>query len=285
MLPPENADPLDGPAWSEELAEAGVYRSEGEAFEHGLVVLALGFPYWLVPYEGGFRLLVPNDSLASSRSQLELFDRESQHWPPRSFAAAEAPKPPSVIGPLLWVLATIGVFRAQEQWPEDLERWGMLDAEKVFSRGEVWRIATALWLHADIAHLTANLVSGFFIFSAVLTQLGRVRGTLLVILSALLGNAAVVSLNWSNAYRSLGASTAVFGGLGVLTGAALARVIYGEEKNIARSLFTPLAAGLTLLGLFGAGELHTDVAAHACGFAAGVLGGVIGGTEKKVPRR
>ena len=38
-----------------------------------------------------------------------------------------------------------------------------------------------------------------------------------------------------------------------------------------RAVFVPLAAGLTLLGLFGAGDLRTDVGAHVTGFAAGLV--------------
>jgi len=35
-------------------------------------------------------------------------------------------------------------------------------------------------------------------------------------------------------------------------------------------VFVPLAAGVTLLGLLGAGGLHPDVVAYATGFASGL---------------
>lgn len=280
MFPPENADTSDDAQLFDELVEAGIYSSENEAFEHGLVVLAEGFPYWLVPYEGGFRLMVEPEGLAASRRQLELFERESRGWPPVTLALPAPKGPSSVMPSLLWTLATIGVFRAQEIWPGRLEAAGVLDAQKVFAHGEVWRIATALFLHGNAAHLTANLASGFFVFSAVLTGLGRLRGAALLVLAALVGNAAVVSLNSSRTYQSLGASTAVFAGLGVLTGAALRRAFQQGGSRRWRPLFPPLAAGLTLLGLFGAGDLRTDVAAHACGFTAGVLCGAIAGQRQ-----
>jgi len=280
MLPPENTQPPSDASPPEGLVEAGVYATETEAYEHGLVVLALGHPYWLIPYEGGFRLLVEPDSLEASQRHLTLYARERRRWPPALLVPADVRVPASVIPPLLWVLVTIGAFRAQELWPDPLETGGLLDSEKVFQHGQVWRIATALFLHADIAHLTANLVSGFFVFSAVLTGVGRVRGAVILILASLAGNAAVVSLHAADPYRSLGASTAVFAGLGILTGAALRRVMRSSGPTQWRLLFPPLAAGLTLLGLFGAGELHTDVAAHACGFAAGLCGGIVVGFRR-----
>lgn len=283
MLPPENVDPASDSPLPADLAEAGTYASEKEAHEHGLVVLALGYPYWLVPYEGGYRLLVEPSSLEASRRHLTLYARERRRWPPALLVPPDVRAPASVVPPLLWVLVTIGAFRAQELWYHPIETGGILDSEKVFQHGQFWRIATALFLHADIAHLTANLVSGFFVFSAVLTGLGRMRGAVALVIASLAGNAAVVSLNFSNEYRSLGASTAIFAGLGILTGAASRRVLRHEGKARWRSLFPPLAAGLVLLGLFGAGELHTDVAAHACGFAAGLICGVIAGFRQHRP--
>jgi membrane associated rhomboid family serine protease len=117
----------------------------------------------------------------------------------------------------------------------------------------------------------ANAVSGFFVFSAVVSTMGRLRGWLLLALAAAAGNLAVAALNYPGPYRSIGASTAVFAGLGLLTGRAV-RVLCGENGQLRwRALLVPLAAGVTLLGLFGAGGLRTDVVAHATGFAAGLV--------------
>lgn len=272
-----SADATDSPVnpvLPDGLAEAGRYSSERDAFDHGLVVLALGIPYWLVPYEHSFGLYVEADWLATARRQLDLFDHESTRWPPAPRIPAPARSAASLVLPLLWAIVTIAVFRAQELWPGVLEDFGTLDASAVNEHHQYWRIATSLFLHADIAHLTGNLVSGFFVFSAVFTSLGRLRGAVLLAFASLAGNAMVVSLASSSEYRSLGASTAVFAGLGLLTGSALRNVARNDGHIAWRALFTPLAAGLTLLGLFGAGELHTDVAAHACGFVAGLFCGI-----------
>jgi membrane associated rhomboid family serine protease len=104
--------------------------------------------------------------------------------------------------------------------------------------------------------------------------MGRLRGWLLLALAATAGNLAVAAVNYPGPYRSIGASTAVFAGLGLLTGRAI-RVLRGEGGRLRwRPVFVPLAAGVTLLGLFGAGDVRTDVVAHVTGFAAGLMLGV-----------
>ena len=253
-----------------ELAEVGVYRTPGEGFEHGLVVLALGYAYWLVPSDAGFRLLVELPVLETVRDQLACFDRESAGWPPRPAAGHPPARRFELTTPLLWACVVLAVFWGQGAQPGRWEAAGALDPQAVFDRGEWWRPATALFLHADLGHLLSNLVSGVFVFAAVIATLGRRRGWLLLGLASLAGNLAVAALNYPGPYRSLGASTAIFAGLGLLTGRAVRGFHQPDRPHPWRAVFAPLAAGLTLLALFGAGGLHTDVGAHLAGFAAGL---------------
>jgi hypothetical protein len=67
------ADPERVP---DDLAEAGVYRTSAAGFDHGLVVLAMGQPYWLLPSDAGYRLCVEASVLDAMREQLACFDRE-----------------------------------------------------------------------------------------------------------------------------------------------------------------------------------------------------------------
>ena len=41
-----------------DLVEAGVYATSAQGFEHGLVVLAIGYPFWLESSEDQYRLMV-----------------------------------------------------------------------------------------------------------------------------------------------------------------------------------------------------------------------------------
>jgi membrane associated rhomboid family serine protease len=263
-------DPLS-PA---DLVEAGAYRTEAEAFQHSLVVLAMEEPCWLVPFgeadDGGYRLLVEPAALDAVREQLACFDRESIAWPPRPAPDPLPARKAEFVTPLLWALLVGGVFWAQGRWPGWSEA-GAVDARAIFDRGEAWRLVTALFLHADADHLVSNELGGILVFSAVISTFGRARGWLGIGLAAVLGNFAVAAAHYPGEYRSLGASTAIFAGLGLLTGRAIRVVMGAAHPRPVRAVFVPLAAGLTVLGLYGAGGVRIDVLAHIAGFVAGLL--------------
>ncbi len=262
------ADPLP-----EGLALVGQYPTFAEGSDHGLVVLAMGLPYWLLPVENYFVLLIergPEDAVAD---QLARFDRESVGWPPPPLLVAVHPRP-SFFTPLVWALAVMACFWLQQRQPE-LTRDGNLDATAIFQDGEWWRPATALFLHGDVGHLVSNLVAGVFVFSAVLGALGARAGWLWLALSAIGGNLASAAMHYPGAYHSVGASTAIFAGLGLLTGRALPLARGPDRRRRWTGLLAPLGAGLTLLALYGSGGERVDLGAHLCGFACGLLAGSV----------
>ncbi len=259
-----------------DLVEVGRYATTAVGFDHGIVALAIDAPFWLMPGDGGFRLLVRPEDAARVREQLGWFDEESAGWPPRPIVAPVPVRPVDLFTPLLWLLAVVLSFWIQGREPG----WtaaGAMDAQAVFERGEVWRAFTALFLHADLGHLVSNALSGLFVFSAVVTTLGRRRGWLLLAIAAMAGNLAAAALHFGGEYRSLGASTAVFAALGLLTGRAIRAVVRVEPPHRWRAVFVPLAAGVAVLGLYGAGEQRVDVVAHVTGFAAGLGLGFVAG--------
>ncbi len=282
---------LDSPAseedapTAEDRVEAGTYPTSEAGFEHGLVVLAMGAPYWLVEADGGagYRLLVPGGAAEAVREQLAIYDRENAGWPPpRPRVEANsvvARRGAGVFAALLWALAAVAGFAAQGRWPELTEAWA-LDARAVFADGEVWRAATALFLHADLGHLSSNVGGGLFLFAAVFSAFGAWRGAVRLGVAAMSGNLAAAAIHYPAEYRSLGASTAVFAALGLLTGRAVRVVWRSGPARPGRAVAVPLAAGVTVLALFGAGEQRVDVLAHATGFVAGLLAGLAAaGTE------
>jgi membrane associated rhomboid family serine protease len=267
----EPTDVVPGGPIPDGLAEAGTYATASDGWDHGLAVLALGRPYWLVHGGGGYVLLVERQALDEVRTELECFDRESVGWPPLPEGGSDSPRRHEFATPLLWGLAVFAVFLCQSAGGGKWEEAGALDTQAVFSRGEWWRLGTALFLHADFGHLVANEISGIFTFSAVVSTIGRARGWLLVAIASLAGNLAISALYFPGPYVSLGASTAIFAGLGLLVGRAV-RVVSGEGgRRRWRPVFLPLATGITLLGLFGAGGKEVDVGAHLSGFCAGVI--------------
>lgn len=262
----------------DDLVEAGVYADSNTGFDHGLVVLAIGEAFWLEPVGDHYRLLVEAKALVRVKEQLACFDRESIHWPPPRLPEEPGRRELELFTPLLWCAAVLASFWAQGQWRSWTE-FGLLDASAVFQRGEIWRLATALFLHGDVGHLVSNAISGIFIFAAVLTTIGRGRGWALLSLSAIMGNLAAAAVHHSDEYRSLGASTAIFAAVGLLTGRALRVVLRVNHPHRWRTLFGPLAAGLTVLALYGAGGQQVDVMAHVTGFAAGLVLGFVAGVR------
>ena len=258
----------------DDLAEAGVYRTPQEGFDHSLVVLALGYACWLMPFDTGYRLLVETSKVTRVRAELMSYDCESASWPPQVAPEKPAMARLDFATPLLWALAVLAVFRGQWSHPEWADV-GALDATAIFEHGEVWRALTALFLHADAAHLGPNLFGGVFLFAAALSVFGRARGWLFLGLAAVAGNLAVAAMHYPYPYRSIGASTAIFAALGLLTGRAVRIAADACHPHRWRSLFVPSAAGLTVLALYGAGGPMVDVPAHLTGFGAGLALGLI----------
>ena len=265
-----------GVPWPDSLVPVGEFSSYAEGSERGLVVLAMGLPYWLVAVENRFVLLIERGSEAAVADQLARFEREIVGWPPAPFQPAAARGGAPLLTPVLWGLSLIAAFGAQQHFPA----WaaaGSLDAAALFDRSEWWRPVTALFLHGDVGHLVSNLVPGVFVCSAVLSTFGRRLGWLLLALTSIGGNLASAAIRHPAPYDSVGASTAIFAGLGLLTGRALLQARHSPQAHRWRGVFVPLGAGLILLALFGAGGPRVDLGAHLCGFVAGLVGGAANG--------
>ena len=130
---------------------------------------------------------------------------------------------------------------------------------------------TSLTLHADIEHLSGNLFFGA-LFGVLVTQiLGSGVGWLAILLAGFGGN-AVNALVQPAIHRSLGASTAVFGALGLLVGYEWLRRRQVALPAVRR--WAPPVLGAFLLGWLGFGGENTDVLAHVFGFGCGVLLGI-----------
>lgn len=100
---------------------------------------------------------------------------------------------------------------------ETLDRFKANSPLPVF-RGEVYRLITAIGLHVHFLHLILNVLASFIIISRV-EQTYRVPYTILFyFLSGIMGNifSDVVTTNPYN--MAAGASTAIYGMLGVLLG-------------------------------------------------------------------
>jgi rhomboid protease GluP len=272
----ETSENYPAPSDEGDLVEVGVYGSASDAAERGLVVLAAGYPYWLAEAPEGCRLLVEREAVDASRYHLAAYEREKTGWPPPPITDPWRPRKTDLFTPLLWAVSVLAIFNYSMERPAWVSL-GALRSLPVFDDGEWWRLVTALFLHADVAHVVSNTLSGLLVFSAVASTLGRARGWLLLLISAVLGNLAVAAVNYPGPYSSIGASTAIFAAVGLLTGRSIRVAWRSVHPHRWRAMFGPFAAGVTVLALHGAGGQRVDVGAHFTGFLAGLVMGFAAG--------
>ena len=82
--------------------------------------------------------------------------------------------------------------------------------------GQWWRAVTALTLHVDHGHLLGNLLAGIVIGIVAAQLLGQGLAWLAILLAGALGNLIAALLRGPD-YGAIGASTAVFGALGIVS--------------------------------------------------------------------
>jgi len=138
--------------------------------------------------------------------------------------------------------------------------------------GEIWRTLTALTLHADVPHVTGNALFGGLFLGALTGRLGLGCATLAFVLTGSIGNLAN-ALYYGSGHGSVGASTGVFGLLGVLVGFAARRRHAAHPPR--RGAWMPIAAGLALVGLLGGPRPEVDFSAHLFGLATGTVAGIL----------
>jgi membrane associated rhomboid family serine protease len=266
--------------------------------DHALVLEARGIASGTAVAFGRHILLARVEDAERARVELEKYVRENRDVTPRE--AAPQALSWSVAAALVYVVVLIGLDLAsrRETFGFDWWRAGVADAGAIRA-GAWWRAVTALCLHADVLHLAGNLVFGAA-FGVMLAQsIGVGLAWLAFVATGGIGN-------WMNAWlqspshAAIGASTAVFGMLGVQVAHDWVR-----RRQLHYNLFrrwAPIAVGAALLAWLGGdgrqidptafprtmGQLDVgrpaiDVGAHVIGFFVGLAsGGLIGWGKPRV---
>lgn len=148
---------------------------------------------------------------------------------------------------------------------------GELDAARVQS-GQWWRAWTALTLHLSGPHLAANLCAGIWFGYLAGRQLGAGVAWLLIVAGGGFANLleGLLGPPW---HQSVGASTAVFTALGLMSAYTWRERLRLPQRWVQR--WGPLVAGISLLGWLGTAGKETDIMAHLLGFGIGVLLGAM----------
>ena len=242
--------------------------------ELALVLEALGIDHWVDQEEESYRLVVPVQEEERARRELAEYEAEAEEPP------AVEPKGPEVgsgLGflPGYWcALLTFYAFDKYRVFGSDWLEAGRAHALLV-GQGEWWRTATALTLHADGSHLLNNLVFGS-LFGVLLAQEMGVGWALLgSLLSGAMGNGLNAWIHPPE-HASIGASTGVFGVVGMLMGLQWRKPFSERWSRLRR--WAPPVIGAVFLGLLGTSGERTDVMAHLVGVAVGMaMGWAVGG--------
>jgi len=252
------------------IAVPGGTRQRAE--EWALVLASQGIATRIEPGMQGYVLAVPSGEATRARSVLDAYVRENAERAADAAAAGQEEPlgEPGLAG--VWVallLLACHWLAGRAALHDIVYAQGSADAHAILA-GEWWRTVTALFLHAGLGHVVGNALFGVYFVSAVTRSLGSGLGLALVLASGAIGN-ALNALAHPHGHDSIGASTAVFGAIGILAGMALARRSRAGLRGT--RLLLPVGAGLGLLAMLGTSGARVDIFAHLYGvLAGGVLG-------------
>lgn len=263
----------------EELVEVGKYPTLAQAHEHGLVILAMREACWVAEAEpsGEFTLHAEPESAPEITRELTAYESEQQTPAPLPGLDTEIFHYKPGWGAYgLWSFSLIAIFLLQMANPS-LVGLAASSSTGLIGHHEWWRPFTALFFHADVPHLVGNLLSGLFFGTLVARSIGPWRGWALILACGTIGNSLTSALTWPESFISIGASTAVFGALGILSGLGSAAMFRSRLHLPWAKITAPLVAGVVLLGWLGGGAAggNTDVLGHVFGFGSGLTAGFV----------
>lgn len=252
-------------------------RSERQALDWSLVLASQGIECALEHDEasGFWLLLLATGDEPRARDAIHQYRRENRHF----HWQHELPGSDLLFhgGVIFWAVA-IALIHAFKPW---------LEGGKFFyaaaAKGEWWLAFTAVWLHADVAHLASNAVMGALLLGVAMARFGPGLTCLITLFAGGAANLLALTVRQGDAglnhLAGLGASGMVMGALGMI--AAQTLPLWRAGRRGTKLVLTGLGTGALLFILTGT-DPSSDVLAHASGF---VVGTVLGGLATLLPAR
>ena len=241
----------------------------GQVEQYALVLTAMGMQSSIAPEGKIMALYVAHEDAVRANDELAAYDSENRERPPdRDWLRPALPR--VEVAMVYWVVLLF-FFAAARHQAFSFDWFGEGAAQTgLMLKGEWWRAVTALCLHADGAHLLGNLVFGT-VFLMLLSQVTGAGVAALTIITAGAAGNVLSALVRSPEHTSIGASTAIFAGIGLLAALRQARRQHFEFSALRN--WTPVAGGLALLTFLGLSGENTDILAHVLGFGFGIAAG------------
>jgi len=146
-----------------------------------------------------------------------------------------------------------------------------LHGHSVVMRGELYRLFTSIFLHADAMHIVMNMLSLYIVGTMVEKIFTKSAYLGIYVASALFGSFTSIYMHLGS--QAVGASGAIFGLFGALAGFAFVHRITMRNqfisfmKNFGLILVINLVIGFVFPSI--------DVSAHVGGLVAGMVGGFV----------
>jgi len=213
-------------------------------------------------------LAVGSNDYTRALRELKIFLKENKGWAWKQIL----PLTKTVFhwGALFWTAVLAAMFLLVEFYAPDLKSKGIMNSALVL-KGEWFRLFTAVSLHADLAHLLANLTTGTLILGFAMAIYGPGTAILLAFLGGAAGNLAGYHI-YSSHHLGLGASGMVCAGLGLLSSNMVEHARH--QPHFIQSMGRSILGGCAIFMLIGLSE-KSDLIAHLFGYLAGLLGGII----------
>ncbi len=244
------------------------------ARDWGLALAAEGIGARLTREASGYTVWVAEPDLDRAKSVVQTFEAEN---PPAALTSS-LPERPAVRGDspfqvALAVVTAMVMFFAATGPRDGGTLWflqGSADATRIMT-GEAWRVLTALTLHADWAHVLSNGATGILLLTLLGRNVGAGVAFALSMLAGACGNLLNAALR-TDPHISVGASTAVFGMVGLLSGLSIVR--RRERNEPVHRVALPIAGALGILAMVGTAGDRVDVWAHLFGLLSGIPIGI-----------
>jgi rhomboid protease GluP len=254
-----------------DLTEVRRCPNRRQAEQYVLVLTAMGIQSLIAPERKFTTLYVAREDAARANDELAAYDNENRQRPlERDWLRPALPR--AEVAMVYWTVLLF-FFAAARHEAFSFDWLGAGAAQTgLMLKGEWWRAVTALCLHENGAHLLGNLVFGT-VFLMLLSQVTGAGVAALAMITAGAAGNVLSALVRAPEHTSIGASTAIFAGVGLL--AALRQVRRQHFTISALRNWTPVAGGLALLAFLGLSGENTDVLAHVLGFGSGIAAGLL----------
>src|SRR5229473_563190 len=163
-------------------------RRQTRVEEWALVLAAASIPHRVEREGADFLLIVPDADALQAQAALDAYDEEARAERHAALAEQASPR-------LAWA---VGAASA-----------------RLIVGGEPWRAVTALTLHVNAVHVAGNALATAVLLPAIVQRLGPGGALWPVLLAGTAGN-MLAALVYDSRHVAVGASTAIFGALGIL---------------------------------------------------------------------